>query len=146
MPHHHRDRICQKLLGALHANEGPTALRLLGRDTGPRPVRTVLGPRNHHRPVRIRAIRQLPECGPNAPLLKRIVKFPFALGTTRPRRAVFRKSARGLLPVRSKPQNPMPASCALVGKPTGGRVAFAKHRPVRRPRPSAQDWLTKVTN
>jgi hypothetical protein len=40
----------------------------------------------HLREVRVRSARKKVEAGPNAPLLKRLVRYPYRLDTGRPRR------------------------------------------------------------
>ena len=85
----------------------------------------------------VRALRSSVEAAPNAPLLMRLVRHPFALQSTRFQRqevrtTLERRPERSALPKRDR----LPARPFEGGSPAGRRL-----RPEPRPIPTAAEWL-----
>ena len=64
---------------------GPTT-RVHGRQDEPEPNERALGERIPARDTWTRRARRSPDVGPHAPLLKRLVRFPYAMSKVRPAR------------------------------------------------------------
>lgn len=125
------------------AEQRPTIARLFEREKEARPERVLAGERVRLRKMTTRTawIRVRPE--PNAPLLKRIVRYPYRLHTTFPRR---HKVFEAAMVKRERVGCTRPAArvsqeargVAVTGNPL--RTAPTGYRR-RGPLPTVTDWL-----
>ena len=85
------------------------------------------------------------ECGPNAPLLIRIVKYPYAEDVVRPRRKTVFEGGLSEREARARnTPSPLPAARAAFGPITGGNPLRAfpiRHTPLRIP--TVDEWLSE---
>jgi hypothetical protein len=144
---HLYDRLNREILGARAARERPFALDRVKRARPQAPPRVVPGEKLKVRGCEIKYRRVGLEPGPNSPLLKRIVKYPYALeGLGRPFR---RPMARGLS--HREKRQPFPRPSALIGafrgvRSSGGPLKGVSLKPEPLGRaPTVDEWLTSRT-
>jgi hypothetical protein len=87
---HPWDRLHRRGIGDTLGKSGSVEVRLLLRWRDPWMPRTVLGAVRAGFDFRARAVGKKADAGPNAPLLKRVVRWPFRLEVARGRREVLR--------------------------------------------------------
>lgn len=136
-----RFRLHRKYPGEQIARLRRLGVRLVDRDKPLKPPREVLGSLIRAGAFSSRDNRAKVDPAPNAPLLKRLVLFPYRQDTTFPRRAPQREPvpwdmlAREALPTMAE---------RIAERPRSTRESLVKDamvRVVRRERPSLDAWL-----
>ena len=131
-----------------HPGEGkgelrPVEQRLLGRSRPQKEERVIPGSSLRKRDAKVRKVRRTANPRPNAPLLKRIVRYPYRLETTSGRRFQLFEPA---ISERQRVESSAPAM--RLAREACGRVTTGnplRTYPTRVPRqrtlPSVNDWL-----
>jgi hypothetical protein len=141
---HPHDRLKRELVGDRMKRTREVVERLLGRDVALRKEREMLGQSVKTRSLQVRFRRVWLTAGPNAPLLKRVVKYPYPMHVDR--RMARTKFQLGLDNLPSR----VPLERAMkVGQDSRGRLIQGNPfkgldvRPMVRTRPpSVNEWLT----
>ncbi len=123
----------------------PIEERLLARDREGRAPRREPGQTLRGRVVKIRAVWRTADPTPNAPLLKRIVRYPYRLETTYGRR--FRVFEAGMIArehIHSLPPAARVARAARGEMVWGNPLRQEPPRLARRVIPSVAEWLAGV--
>lgn len=115
---HPHDRLKRQVLGSNLGQMRETVQHMLHRDRPLKSPRTVAGENISSRSCEITYRRVWLDPGPNAPLLKRIVKYPYALEEIgRPRRSVLYKGLGD-----REQRSPVPHPIAFAREYVGDRV------------------------
>jgi len=138
-----RHRLHRRYPGQGLCEPRPIELHLWARDRTTQPERTAVGETVHLQEVRVRSVRRKANPRPNAPLLKRLVRYPYRLHTGRPHR---RQLVEPFLSARLRVESSMPA--ARIAQEARGRMVMGnplRAYPTRLYRraglPSVDDWL-----
>ncbi len=141
---HPWDRLHRRVTGQDLGAPRELATTLWSRDREARPPRILAGETVKSVVTKVKAAQNTAKPLPNAPLLKRVVRHPFALETTRGKRSTVREA----IPWDLLQREAMPKITELLRELQGGAslpnpiLAYgsaARHEP--RPRISADAWL-----
>lgn len=145
---HPWDRLHRATLGERFTELRGLAKRLMERDVEPQLARTILADVIDKPLVpetTIKRASHLANPSPNAPLLKRVVRHPYALESTRGQRSLFRSA----VPWSDLQRADVPSVRAVLAEARGGAgplfpspilVGWAA-RSLDRPRASSEGWL-----
>ena len=142
---HPHDRLKREILGERAVRDRSVVVALAKRDKPLANTRSVPGESMKLRTCEITYRRVWLEPGPNAPLLKRIVKYPYALEEVgRSIRVAVPKGLSAREKRESLPK-PMQMAAAFRGvRRTGGPLKGNSLRPKPLPKvPSIEAWLTE---
>jgi hypothetical protein len=123
---------------------GAVTTRLADRVRAAAPARKVAGESFEGRQAKTRRVRRLAEVSPNAPLLIRLVLWPYALETTRPRR---QEGGRSAVPWDALKRERLEGASMVLAQGArriewGGPLAHSDdRRTTRAPRPTVDGWL-----
>jgi hypothetical protein len=115
---------------------------LFERDVEPAPSATRAGETVKLSETKVRPLKNLAKTSPNAPLLKRLVRYPFKLSGTQGKRSSWRTALQADERKREPRQSPAmivrsERDPLIVGNP----VRTLAHRPSREALPTVDAWL-----
>lgn len=141
---HPWDRLQRRVVGEQLWEPRALELALAARDRDAKPQRVACGEKAVLREATVRRNGHLARPAPNAPLLKRVARYPYALHTERPRKLELRSG----VPWADLERDPLPSMRAWGVAEREGR-SFANPVPLvmalrrhDRPRITAEEWLT----
>lgn len=139
---HPHDRLRRTYPGERLEQDRPIAERVFTRDQPLREVRSILPEQREQRVRSTRRPKRLADPAPNAPLLKRVVKNPYAEEVRRPVRVDSGRSAREAREQLEGRAPPMREGTEARGdRPVGGPLKHLDLRPGRAALPTVDDWL-----
>lgn len=141
---HPWERLQRKSPGASVTEPRDLERRICARDQEPPPPRAVPGEKTVVREAKLRSNRIKADPRPNAPLLMRLVRWPFALHVAQGKRAEWRGAVPWELLERVLSQSPR-----VLLAPDREIVGFRPmhdidRRWTRQPRPSVDAWLSSA--
>jgi hypothetical protein len=141
---HPWDRLHRRVTGQDLWEPSGLATDLWARDRELRQPREVPGEKVKSVDFKVKKATKTVEPRPNAPLLKRVVRHPYALGTERGKRSTLREA----VPWKMLDREALPSVTTLTREllegaslPNPIEVYGSASRIETRPRPSAEAWL-----
>lgn len=121
----------------------PVEMHLWARDRETHPERSTVGETVRLEEVRVRSVRRKADPRPNAPLLKRLVRYPYRLDTGRPRRETLVEPYSAVRPRVEPSLRAARVAQEARGRMGNGNPLRACPTKVRRREglPSIEDWL-----